>query len=102
MGFFQPGSSRSGRNCWSDVQSLGNSIFAKRKIPTVCHTRSYYHWHRHGWILMLSNGELRHVGAKIEGDDHPSSQSLIDLLTETFQKETARGRLRAAEYAMTF
>ena len=46
--------------------------------------------------IMLSDGELRHVGAKIEGDDHPPSQSLIDLLTETFQKEAAMGKLRAA------
>jgi hypothetical protein len=46
--------------------------------------------------VMLSDGEFRHVGGKIEGDDHPGSQPLIDLLTETFQKEAARGKLRAA------
>ena len=46
--------------------------------------------------IMLSDGELRHVGAKIEGDDYPTSQPLIDLLTETFQKEAAKGKLRAA------
>jgi hypothetical protein len=46
--------------------------------------------------IMLSNGEVQHVGAKIEGDDHPASQSLIDLLTESFQKEAAAGKLRAA------
>ena len=46
--------------------------------------------------IMLSDGEIRHVGAKIEGDDHPPSQSLIDLLTESFQKEAAEGKLRAA------
>ncbi len=46
--------------------------------------------------IMLSDGEIRHVGAKIEGDDHPPSQSLIDLLTEAFQKEAAKGSLRAA------
>jgi hypothetical protein len=46
--------------------------------------------------IMLSDGEIQHVGAKIEGDDHPPSQSLIELLTETFQKEAARGKLRAA------
>jgi hypothetical protein len=39
---------------------------------------------------------IRHVGAKIEGDDYPSSQPLIDLLTETFQKEATKGMLRAA------
>ena len=46
--------------------------------------------------IMFSDGEIQHVGAKIEGDDHPPSQSLIDLLTETFQKEAAKGKLRAA------
>lgn len=46
--------------------------------------------------IMLSDGEIRHVGAKIEGDDHPPSQALIDLLTENFQKEATNGKLRAA------
>lgn len=46
--------------------------------------------------IMLSDGEIRHVGAKIEGDDHPGSQPLIDLLIENFQAEAAKGRLRAA------
>ena len=46
--------------------------------------------------VMLSDGEIRHVGAKIEGDDHPPSQLLIDLLTETFQKQATAGKLRAA------
>jgi len=46
--------------------------------------------------IMLSDGEIRHVGAKIEGDDYPSSHPLIDLLTETFQKEAGKGKLRAA------
>jgi hypothetical protein len=45
--------------------------------------------------LMLSDGRIQYVGAKIEGNDHPHSQSLIELLTETFQKEAAKGRLRA-------
>ena len=46
--------------------------------------------------LMLSNGEIRHVGAQIEGTDYPGSQPLIDLLIENFQKEAAKGKLRAA------
>jgi hypothetical protein len=46
--------------------------------------------------IMLSDGEIRHVGAKIEGDEHPPSQSLIDLLNETFQMEAKKGKLRAA------
>jgi hypothetical protein len=46
--------------------------------------------------IMLPDGEIRHVGAKIEGEGHPPSESLIDLLTETFQKEATKGKLRAA------
>jgi hypothetical protein len=46
--------------------------------------------------IMTSDGEIRHVGAKIEGEEHPPSQSLIDLLTGTFRKEAAKGKLRAA------
>jgi hypothetical protein len=46
--------------------------------------------------IMFSDGELQQVGAKIEGDDYPGSQPLIDLLTETFRKEAAKGKLRAA------
>jgi hypothetical protein len=46
--------------------------------------------------IMLSNGEIRHVGAKIEGDDHPPSEPLIDLFTEIFQNEATKGKLRAA------
>ncbi len=45
---------------------------------------------------MLSDGEIRYVGAKIEGNDRPQSLSLIDLLTEMIQKEAVRGTLRAA------
>src|SRR5690348_10409947 len=46
--------------------------------------------------VMLSDGEIRHVGGQIEGNDHPPSQSLIDLLTETFENQAAKGQLRAA------
>lgn len=46
--------------------------------------------------IMLSDGEIRHVGAQIESDDHPGSQPLIDLLIKNFQAEAAKGRLRAA------
>ncbi len=46
--------------------------------------------------VMSSTGEIRQVGAKIERDDHPPSQPLIDLLTETFRNQAARGELRAA------
>jgi hypothetical protein len=46
--------------------------------------------------VISSDGEIRHVGAGIEGDDHPPSQPLIDLMTETFRKEASDGKLRAA------
>lgn len=46
--------------------------------------------------VMSSSGEIRHVGARIEGDDHPPSQPLIELLTENIKKQAAKGELRAA------
>lgn len=46
--------------------------------------------------IMLSDGEIRHVGAQIEGNDYPGSQPLIDILIENFQKEAVKGKLRAA------
>ena len=46
--------------------------------------------------IMMSDGVIRHVGAKVEGDDYPRSQSLLDLLTDTFRTEAAKGKLRAA------
>lgn len=46
--------------------------------------------------VMTSGGEIRQVGAKMEGDDHPPSQPLIDLLTESFKKQAKKGGLRAA------
>jgi hypothetical protein len=46
--------------------------------------------------FMSSSGEIQWVGAKMEDDDHPPSESLIDLLTETFKNQAARGGLRAA------
>jgi hypothetical protein len=49
--------------------------------------------------IMLSNGEIRHVGAQIEGNEYPGAQPLIELLTESLQKEAAEGRLRAAGIA---
>jgi hypothetical protein len=49
--------------------------------------------------IMLSNGEIRHVGAQIEGEEYPGAQPLIELLTETFQKEAKEGKLRAAGMA---
>ena len=49
--------------------------------------------------IILSNGEIRHVGAQIEGNEYPGAQPLVELLTETFQKEATKGNLRAAGMA---
>ena len=46
--------------------------------------------------IMLSDGVIRHVAGNIEGDDYPASQSLLDLLTDTFRTQVAKGNLRAA------
>ena len=50
-------------------------------------------------VIMWTNGEVRHVGAQIEGEEYPGAQSLLELLTNTFQEEAAEGRLRAAGIA---
>jgi hypothetical protein len=49
--------------------------------------------------IKWSNGEIRHVGAQIEGEEYPGAQPLLELLTCTFQKEAAEGRLCAAGIA---
>ena len=49
--------------------------------------------------IMLSNGEICHVGAQMEGEEYPGSQPLLELLTNTFQKEATEGKLRAAGIA---
>ena len=49
--------------------------------------------------IMLSNGEIRHVGAQIEGEEYPGAEPLIELLTENFRKEAAAGKLLAAGIA---
>ena len=46
--------------------------------------------------IMLSDGVIRHLAGNIEGDDYPASQSLLDLLTDTFRTQVAKGNLRAA------
>ena len=46
--------------------------------------------------IMSSSGEIRLVGGEIEGDDYPTSQPLLDLLTEAFKKQSMKGELRAA------
>lgn len=49
--------------------------------------------------IMLSNGEIRHVGAQVEGEEYPGAHSLMELLTETFRKAATAGKLRAAAMA---
>jgi hypothetical protein len=49
--------------------------------------------------IMLSSGEIRHVGGQIEGQEFPGAQPLIELLTEAFQREAKEGKLRAAGLA---
>jgi hypothetical protein len=44
---------------------------------------------------MGQDGEVEQVGAGGE-DEHPESQELIELLTESFRQEAAEGALRAA------
>ena len=43
---------------------------------------------------ITSKGEIIHVGAH-DGDEHPPSQKLIDLLTESFQAQAKSGAYRA-------
>ena len=75
----------------SDLNELLNALLLMAEMLLTKHGEFYPIG-----AIMLSDGEIRHVGAKIEGDDHPPSQPLIDLLTETFQKEATKGKLRAA------
>jgi hypothetical protein len=44
---------------------------------------------------MKPDGEIAAAGA-YDGDEHPPSQSVIDLLTQAFRQEARNGELRAA------
>lgn len=44
---------------------------------------------------MKVDGEIVHVGAKIDDAEHPASQPLIDLLRKSFQEEAKAGEYRA-------
>ncbi len=74
-----------------ELDELFNTLvpFAKTML------REYGEFYPFG-AFMSSSGEIQWVGAKMEDDDHPPSESLIDLLTETFKNQAARGGLRAA------
>lgn len=44
---------------------------------------------------MSQNGDIIHVGAKIEGTNKPNSEPLIDLLRNDFHKSAVQGRCKA-------
>ena len=45
---------------------------------------------------MTTAGEIVAQGAALEGDDHPASQPLIDLMTQAFRSQAVTGQIRAA------
>ena len=45
--------------------------------------------------FMKPLGEIVHIGAKIEGTDHPKSAPLIDLLRETFREQALKSECKA-------
>jgi hypothetical protein len=75
----------------SDLDELLNALLPMAEMLLTKHGEFYPIG-----AIMLSDGEIQHVGAGIDGDEHPSSQSLIDLLTEGFQREARTGKIRAA------
>jgi len=46
--------------------------------------------------MLYMDGELAHVGAKIEGDDQPPSKELIDVLVDGHQKLVELGEIKAS------
>src|SRR2546426_1377236 len=44
---------------------------------------------------MTTDGQIQAHGA-YDGDEHPPSQQLIDLLTQAFRQQAAAGHIRAA------
>jgi hypothetical protein len=42
---------------------------------------------------MFSSGEVRVIEAKVERDDYPGSQPLLDLLTENLQEASGERRI---------
>jgi hypothetical protein len=75
----------------SDLDELLNALLRMAEMLLAKHGEFYPIG-----AIVLPDGEVRHVGAKIDGDEHPPSQSLIDLLTEIFKKEAKNGKIRAA------
>lgn len=46
--------------------------------------------------VMTVDGKVVDVGSQLEGDDHPLSQPLIDLMSQTFRTDAIAGKIRAA------
>ena len=49
--------------------------------------------------IMLSHGEIRHVGAQVEGEEYPGAQPVLAVLNDMFRKLAAEGKLKAAGVA---
>ena len=45
---------------------------------------------------MTNDGEIVAQGAALEGNDHPASRPLIELMTQAFRKQALAGQIRAA------
>ena len=45
---------------------------------------------------MSPSGEITNIGAAVEGDDHPPSHTLIELMTKHFRQQATGGQIRAA------
>jgi hypothetical protein len=74
-----------------DLNSLFDAVLSFAKLMLNEHGEFYPFG-----ATMSPSGEITNVGAKVKGDHHPRSQTLIDLLTEAFQQKAASGQIRAA------
>jgi hypothetical protein len=45
--------------------------------------------------LMRLGGDILHIGAKVEGTDHPDSRSVIELLTRKLKESVQAGEAKA-------
>jgi hypothetical protein len=83
--------SRKQRVAHPDLNSLFDTAvsFAKLMLAEEC---EFYPF----GATMSASGEITDIGARVEPNDHPASQTLIDVMTEAFQKRAASGEIRAA------
>jgi len=75
----------------SDLDELLNALLPMAEMLLAKHGQFYPIG-----AIMLTDGGVQHIAAGIDGDEHPPSQSLIDILTDGFQKEATKGKIRAA------